>query len=137
MTTDPMSEADRAARLEALRQRRSQPRQAVPPDTTRPTPVPAPNASPRRRTGRRHAAAGGRILAGSLSAAAALGLIGVMTDAVTPATAPETPVAAVTPAAPTVIVVHRTPSASGVAQPAPAPPVVATAAPPVTASRGS
>jgi hypothetical protein len=136
MTTDPLSD-DRAARLEALRQRQSQPRQAVPPDTTRPTPVPAPNALPRPRTRRRHAAAGGRILAGSLSAATALGLMGAMAHAVTPATEPGTPVVPVMSAAQTVIVVRRPASTAGVTQPAPAPPVVATAAPPATASRGS
>jgi hypothetical protein len=133
MTTDRTSADDHAARLQALRQRRAASRPAPPTNTAEP---PAATAHPRRRARRRHAATGGRILAGSLSAAAALGLMGAMANATNPSSdAPTTTTEDVT-AVPTVIVISRTAGATEVAAPA-APRVTPTVAAPVTTSRGS
>jgi len=79
------------------------------------------------------------MVVGSLSAAAALGLMGVMADAVMPATAsaPANPIAASPPA---VVIVRRPATAPGTVSPSvgvAAPRVTATAAAPVTSSRGS
>ena len=74
MTTDPNLGRRRAARLEALRQRRAE-RPAPSHDSAERGTA---TAMPRQHARRRHAATGGRILAGSLSAAAALGLMGAM-----------------------------------------------------------
>ena len=131
MTTDPTSADDRVARLAALRQRR---------DATGPAAAAveasAATASPRQRSPRRHTGAGGRILAGSLSAAAALGLMGAMARAAGPSTDAPTPTTAPTGAAPTVIVIRRPAGPTDVAVPA-TPQVSPTAATPVTATRGS
>jgi hypothetical protein len=78
MTTDPTSPADRAARLEALTQRRGTARPAKRPTVVEPSIAPTVGS---KRRHRRHAATGGRILAGGLSAATALGLMGAMADA--------------------------------------------------------
>jgi hypothetical protein len=119
MTTDPTSAADRAARIEALRQRR------------------AAGAAPQQRSRRRHAAAGGRILAGGLSVAAALGLMGAMANATSASTNGSTATTATAgvPAAPTVIVIRR-PAGATVAAPI-RPQIAPTTAAPVATSRGS
>jgi hypothetical protein len=117
MTTDSTSAADRAARIEALRQRR------------------AASAAPRPSGRRRHAAAGSRILAGGLSAAAALGLMGAMAHATGAATGTSTTATAGVPAAPTVIVIHRPAGANSGAVAAPQ--ITPTTAPPVATSKGS
>jgi hypothetical protein len=126
MTTDraarvsAMTADERAARLAALQQRRA----------------PGPTARGRRR----HAAAGARILAGSISAATGLVLMGAMADSPTNTTA--TPASHVTgSSAPNVIVVPRgTSNATSPAAPS-APPsaplVTAGTAPPITTSQGS
>jgi hypothetical protein len=132
MTTERTPTDDRAARLEALRQRRA----ARPATSDNPTEPGAATAMPRQRARRRRrAATGGRILAGGLSAAAALGLMGAMAHATSPSTATPTTVEN-TPAAPTVIVIRRPGEATPVAAPV-APPVTPTVAAPVTTSRGS
>jgi hypothetical protein len=122
MTTDPTSADDRAARLDALRRRRTGTPEAGTVESASPT-------APRRRPHRRHAATGGRILAGSLSAAAALALMGAMAHATSPSTDAPTPTTAPGATAPTA-------RAADVAAPA-APRVTPTAAAPVTTSRGS
>lgn len=132
MTTDPTSPDGCAARLEALRQRRSATHPAPAADSDEPAEA---TAAPRPRTRRRHAATGGRILAGSLSAAAALGLMGAMAHATSPSTDPPTATIG-DPAAPSVIVIRRSAGATEVAAPA-APRVTPTVAAPVTTSRGS
>lgn len=132
MTTDPTSTEDRAARLEALRQRRGATQPAPTADSDEPA---AATAGRRPRTHRRHAATGGRILAGSLSAAAALGLMGAMAQAASPST--DAPTATVSDAAaPPVIVIRRSVRPTAVAAPA-SPRVTPTVAAPVTTSRGS
>jgi hypothetical protein len=135
MTTDPTAPDDRAARLAALRERRAATGPATPPPDGQSATAPALTARPRAR--RRHAATGGRIMAGSLSAAAALALMGAMAHATTStAQAPAGPAAA-TSATPTVIVIRRSgDTASAVAAPV-TPRVTPTAAAPVTTSRGS
>jgi hypothetical protein len=130
MTTDTSPADDHAARLEALRQRRAASRPAPPADTAEPA-VAA--ANPRRQARRRHAATGGRILAGSLSAAAALGLMAAMTHATNPSS--DAPNRTDATAAPTVIVIRRPGGATEVV--APAPRVSATVAARITTSRGS
>jgi hypothetical protein len=132
MTTDRTSADDHAARLEALRQRRAASRPASPADTAEPT---AAIANPGRRA-RRHAATGGRILAGSVSAAAALALMGAMANATNPSTDAPTTTTGDDTAVPTVIVIRRPAGATEVAAPG-APRVTPTVAAPVTTSRGS
>jgi hypothetical protein len=80
VTTDPTvpaMDADRAARLAALRDRSRAGRGAtdVAPGSE-PTLLPMERRSPRRR----HAAFGGRILTAGLSVGAAVGLVGLMAD---------------------------------------------------------
>jgi hypothetical protein len=108
MTTDRTSAGDRDARLDAVRQRRA----------------------------RRHAATGGRIFAGSLSAAAALGLMGAMADPTGSNSNASTATPAAAPAARAVIVIRRPAAATDVAVPA-TPRIVSTAAAPVATSRAS
>jgi hypothetical protein len=124
MTTEravpAMTADERAARLAALQRRR------------------APVAEAPRR--RRHAAAGARILAGSLSAATGLVLMGAMAESPTNTTAaPVSHVSGTT--APNVLVAPRQTSQGTSQTPrttAPsAPPVTAGIAPPVTTSQGS
>ena len=91
------------------------------------------SADDRRR--RRHAATGGRILAGSLSAAAALGLMGAMAHATSPGSDAQTASSGDSASA-TVIVIRRSVGATEAAATA-APRVTATVAAPVTTSRGS
>jgi hypothetical protein len=87
--------------------------------TTDPTSADDRAATPQRRARRRHPATGARILAGSLSAAAALGLMGTMAGAAGPTTDEPT-----------------TSTADATSAPA-APRVTPTAAAPATTSRGS
>ena len=133
MTTDQMSADERAARLEALRQRRAPTRPAPPAEPVGPTTA---AAATRRRARRRHAAIGGRILAGSLSAAVALGLMGAMAHATGSNGDASTATPADTPAARAVIVIRRPDAATDVAALA-TPRIAATAVAPVTTSRGS
>ncbi len=133
MTTDPTAADERVARLEALRQRRGPKHSAPTADSDGTATAPA---GTRPRTRRRHAATGGRMIAGSLSAAAALGLMGAMAQATSPSTDAPTTTAATDAAAPTVTVIRRSTGATEVAAPA-APRVTPTVAAPVTTSRGS
>lgn len=89
----------------------------------------------RRRVRRRHAATGGRILAGSLSAAAALGLMGAMAHTASPTTDAVNTATVDAPSSPTVIVIRRTAAAPGTAIAAPQ--VAPTTAAPVATSQGS
>ena len=132
MTTEPMSDDDRAARLEALQRRRAAARPAL-----RSGPAEPSTATPAtgRRARRRHAAMGGRILAGSLSAAAALGLVGAMAHVAGASTETSTTGTGDAAAVPTVIVIHRPAGASAAARAAPH--VTPTTAAPVATSRGS
>lgn len=86
---------------------------------------------------RRHAATGGRITAGSLSAAAALALMGAMAHAATDTSPVPNPRVAPRAKAPTVVVIRR----PGDTTPAVATPVAPRVAParaaPVATSRGS
>ncbi len=109
---------DQRARVDALRRRRAT--QTASPDGN------SPGGRPKRPR-RRHAAAGGRIVAAGLSAGAALGLVAAMSGlprAADPATASDQPV----------VVVRRT---SGQATGTAAPAVAPTDAPPVTTSQAS
>lgn len=107
------------ARLDALRQRRA---------TSSPVDR---HARPTAR--RRHAAMGGRILAGSLSASAALALTAMMAGA-----GPGATVAGPSPAPPPAPVVIVVPSGSDTARSADAAPSVTfPVAPPVTSSQAS
>lgn len=136
MMIDGPAPGDRAARLAALRERRAAAGGATPsplgPATT------APAATPRVR--RHHAAAGARIMAGSLSAATALALMGAMAQETTGTAKVPTPASATRTTA-TVVVIRR----SGITAPAVAPPVTPTVTPmvtptavaPVATSRGS
>ena len=133
MTTEASSDEERAARLEALRQRRSGARPAPPAASHEPA---AATAGPRRLTRRHHAATGGRIIAGSLSAAVALGLMAAMARGTAPSTVAQTTSPGDAAMARTVLVIRR-PLATG-DDPGPvAPPAVATVAAPVTTSRAS
>lgn len=86
---------------------------------------------------RRHAATGGRILAGSLSASVALGLMAVMAGADSGATAAQSP-ASPSPEPVVIVVRSGTQTTRAVTgSPAAAPAVVASSAPPVTSSRAS
>jgi hypothetical protein len=127
MTTDGISPAERAARVEALHQRRAA--RAGRADALESS---APSALRSRGRPRRHAALGGRLLAGSLSVAATLGLMGVMAGPVTETSSSSAPAATVdTSSAPTVIIV---PPSSATESSTPVPQAVVPAAPPVTAS---
>jgi hypothetical protein len=106
-------------------------RPALPSASDEPT---AATAGPGRRA-RRHAATGGRILAGSLSAAAALGLMGAMADVTSQNSDPTAPPAGA-PAQPTVIVVRRPAAVTDAVVPA-VQRVAPAAAPPVTTSHAS
>ena len=130
MTTDPTSrvpsdDAGRQARLEALQRRR--------------TATQATEAPPSGKCRRRHAATGARILAGSLSASAALGLMAVMAGAPASDTGatPNAPAAA----RPVVIVVRSSSDSSrsdlGSPTIAAAPAVSASTRTPVTTSQAS
>jgi hypothetical protein len=96
--------------------------------------------APRRRR-RRHVATGGRLLAGSVSAAAALGLMGVMAGPPTPTGVASPTTAAPAPTVPTVVVVRHSRSEVGPAatttEVAVAPRVTSAVAAPVAASHGS
>lgn len=124
MTTDgaaqPPPDAATEARLDALRQRR-----ATSTHGNRPTPA---------KTRRRHPAAGARILVGSVSASAALGLIAMMAGADSGPTVAESSPASPSPEP--VVVVDRS-STDAVSSVAPAPIVTASTAAPVTSSQAS
>lgn len=131
MTTDPTSrvpsdDAARRARLEALQRRRTATRANEPP------------ASGKSR--RRHAATGARVLAGSLSAGAALGLMALMAG--TPAgDTGATPAATSASAQPVVIVVRSSGDSlrtdTGSPSIAAAPAVSASTRTPITTSQAS
>ena len=109
---------DAAARLAALRERRAGGQGED-----------QPSGVTRHR--RRHAATGARILAGSLSASAALALMAMMAGVGSGARVAESPVSS--PPEPVVIVVRSSTGATVAAAPA----VAASAAPPVTSSQSS
>lgn len=121
MTTERASD-DQAARLAVLQQRRAG---RTPPPPTRHASVRTaePGRPAVRRPRRRHAAAGARILVGTLSAASALGLVGAMAGGL--------PTTTVTAAG----VEQR--SSITATQTAAAPPVAASFAKPATSSQGS
>ena len=133
MTTEPTSADERAARLEALRRRRSAPRTAAPAGHDGPGTA---TARPRPSARRHHAATGGRILVGSLSGAAALGLMAAMASGAGPGTDPPTTVPGDAAAASPVVVIRRSDGTTEIPTAA-APPVAPTATAPVTTSRGS
>ena len=124
MTTDsaaqPPPDAATEARLNALRQRR-----ATSTHGNRPTPA---------KIRRRHPAAGARILAGSLSASAALGLIAMMAGADSGPTVGESSPASPSPEP--VVIVGRS-STDAVSPVGTAPIVTGSTATPVTSSQAS
>jgi hypothetical protein len=132
MTTESSGSADAAARLEALRQRRTG-RSSAPHDS-----VPREHrAVPPQRTRRRHAAPGGRIIAGSLSAATALSLMGAMAHADRAVQVAPDVESGSTTRAPTVIVVRQAAGTPRTVAATATPVVTPAAAAAVTTSRGS